>query len=231
VWQSKILAGRRNVPLSSFCKAELEEWRSLAGPEFSEYVFPNLSNLRHPLQGGRKAWVSALKKAKIPFFPIYTLCYTFASRLNAAGASPITVSQMLGHASTGIVQTYARVLDDARREAIRKLEQLRESSSQCGAPIERKAMRQMIECLNRGGEMPAYAPGDYVKVEFTDEQSGESEWMWVQVKSCDDDRRLLFGRLGNVPLVHAEKLALGSEIAVSYDNIREHTKPTEIVKQ
>jgi len=125
VRESKTPAGRRIVPLSEFCKAELLSWKDLCGPEFSEWVFPSFENTRHPLQGGRKAWVSALKKAEIPYFPIYNLRHTFASRLNEAGASPITVAQMLGHASTGIVQTYARVLDETRREAMRKLEEYR----------------------------------------------------------------------------------------------------------
>jgi len=125
--QSKTLAGRRSVPLSELCKAELLCWKGLCGPEFSEWVFPSFENTRHPLQGGRKAWVSALRKAAIPYFPVYNLRHTFASRLNGAGASPITVAQMLGHTSTGIVQTYARVLDDTRRDAVRKLEQLRQA--------------------------------------------------------------------------------------------------------
>ena len=27
--------------------------------------------------------------------------------------------------------------------------------------------------------MPKFQPGDYVKAEFQDEATGESEWMWV----------------------------------------------------
>lgn len=78
--------------------------------------------------------------------------------------------------------------------------------------------------------MAKYLPGDYVKVEFTDGVEGESEWMWVCVETSDDEKRLVFGRLDNVPVVHAEKLGLGSEIAVSYDRIREHRKPADFAK-
>jgi integrase len=77
VEKSKSRAGIRSVPLSPFCKSEMLKWRNLVGPEFSEWVFPALSNRRHPLQGGRKAWASALRKAGIPFFPIYNLRHTF----------------------------------------------------------------------------------------------------------------------------------------------------------
>jgi len=71
--------------------------------------------------------------------------------------------------------------------------------------------------------MARYEPGDYVKVEFLDERSGQSEWMWVKVESADDGQRIVFGRLDNQPLVNAD-LHLGMELAVSYDKVREHTK-------
>ena len=31
--------------------------------------------------------------------------------------------------------------------------------------------------------MSRYRPGDVVKVEFKDDETGESEWMWVRVFS------------------------------------------------
>ena len=70
VGRSKSNAGIRAVPISGQCKAELLRWRNLIGPEFSEWVFPNFENRRHPLQrGGRKAWANALKKAGSTVFP------------------------------------------------------------------------------------------------------------------------------------------------------------------
>lgn len=76
--------------------------------------------------------------------------------------------------------------------------------------------------------MPRYEVGDYVKAEFRDERSSESEWMWVRVDSCDDENRLVLGRLDSVPaLDYGEKLKPGSQLAVSFDNVREHRKPSE----
>jgi len=128
VEKSKTQSGIRSVPISAVCKSELLRWRNLVGPEHSEWVFPSISNRRHNLQGGRKAWASTLKKAGLPFFPIYNLRHTFASRMNAAGVSPITIAQMLGHSSSQIVPRYAQVLDQNRLDAIKKLELLRRSS-------------------------------------------------------------------------------------------------------
>ncbi len=80
--------------------------------------------------------------------------------------------------------------------------------------------------------MPTYERGDYVKVEFPDEATGIGEWMWVRVHHCDEEKQLVFGTLDNEPLDdHNGKLELGSELAVSYSQIREHRKPTEFTKQ
>jgi integrase len=69
-----------------------------------------------------------LKKAGIYFFPIYYLRHAFASRMTAAGVSPITIAQLLGHASTQTVPRYSVVLDQNRLDAIKKLEALQQSS-------------------------------------------------------------------------------------------------------
>jgi hypothetical protein len=74
------------------------------------------------------------------------------------------------------------------------------------------------------GIMPRrYERGDYVKVEFSDETTGIGEWMWVRVRECDDERRLVFGTLDNEPLGENHgNLEVGSELAISYSQIREH---------
>jgi hypothetical protein len=75
--------------------------------------------------------------------------------------------------------------------------------------------------------MATYEPGDYVKFEFGDEGTGESEWLWLCVVWCDDTNRRMFGRLDNEPVVFAGELKLGRELAVSFDNIRDHKKPPD----
>jgi hypothetical protein len=77
-----------------------------------------------------------------------------------------------------------------------------------------------------------YEPGDFVKVEFPDEVTGVAEWMWVRVEVCDDKRKVVFGTLDNEPLNDYDgKIDLGSRLAISYAQIREHRKPTEFTKQ
>jgi len=82
--------------------------------------------------------------------------------------------------------------------------------------------------------MPKYESGDYVKVEFPDktgDKTGIGEWMWVRVHHCDDAKQLVFGTLDNEPLNdYAGKVKLGSELAISYSQIREHKKPSDFRK-
>ena len=79
---------------------------------------------------------------------------------------------------------------------------------------------------------PTYERGDYVKVEFQDETTVIGEWMWVRVHHCDDERQLVFGTLGS-QLVndYGGKVELGSELAVSYSQIREHKKASDFTSK
>jgi len=78
--------------------------------------------------------------------------------------------------------------------------------------------------------MPRFQPGDYVKAEFKDEGTGESERMWVLVHFCDDEAGVLFGWLDNEPLL-GTGLHVGDGIAVSYEKVVEHRKASEFEKQ
>ena len=75
--------------------------------------------------------------------------------------------------------------------------------------------------------MPTYERGDFIKVEFEDEATGVGEWMWVRVQSCDDEKQLVFGVLDNVPVASSSKLGLGTELAISFDKIREHRRASD----
>ncbi len=71
--------------------------------------------------------------------------------------------------------------------------------------------------------MSKYQPGEHVKIEVTHPASGESEWMWLYVESCDDEAKLVFGKLDDQPIINAD-MRLGQELAVSFDNIRDRRK-------
>jgi len=73
-----------------------------------------------------------------------------------------------------------------------------------------------------------YERGDYVRVEFPEETTGIGEWMWMIVDNCDDQKRVVFGTLDNEPVNdYGGKVKIGSQLAVNYDNVREHKKSGE----
>lgn len=73
----------------------------------------------------RHAWAKALAHAKLEFFWLYNPRHSHASRLSAAGVSDLFVAQMIGHSTPSILQKYSKAIDEYRREAIRKLENMR----------------------------------------------------------------------------------------------------------
>lgn len=89
-----------------------------------------------------------------------------------------------------------------------------------------------MEIASNGGKMiesdpmGKYQNGDHVKFEVVDEHTGESEWMWLSVERSDDESEIVFGKLDSQPVVIAD-MKLGQELAVRYDNIRDHRRFTQ----
>ncbi|MGO9517521.1 MAG: hypothetical protein ACLPND_10790 [Candidatus Korobacteraceae bacterium] len=71
--------------------------------------------------------------------------------------------------------------------------------------------------------MGKYLRGDHVKIEVTDELSGNTEWMWLLVDHCDDDQQLVFGELDSKPVV-VTGMRRGQSLAVSYERVRDHKR-------
>jgi len=74
--------------------------------------------------------------------------------------------------------------------------------------------------------MARYEKGDYVKIEVTDQESGDSEWMWLLVDRDDDQQQLVFGQLDSDPVV-VSNMKRGQLLAVSYRQIRDHRKSSD----
>ena len=77
----KTTGSAQPLPLSRLACDVLKEWkhkRVLGSP----YVFPSSRKSGEPLGTVKKAWRSALKKAGVPYFPIYNLRHVFCTRLS-----------------------------------------------------------------------------------------------------------------------------------------------------
>jgi uncharacterized protein YegJ (DUF2314 family) len=71
--------------------------------------------------------------------------------------------------------------------------------------------------------MAKYSKGDHVKIEVVNDETRESEWMWLLVDRSDDEHRIVFGKLDSEPVAITD-MRLGQELAVSYDNVRDHRR-------
>jgi hypothetical protein len=75
--------------------------------------------------------------------------------------------------------------------------------------------------------LATFHPGDYIKFEINDEQTGQSEWMWLRIDRCDEPNRIVFGWLDSQPVIFTRTFKLGQRLAVSYDKVRDHKKSCE----
>ena len=128
VRDSKSNAGVRTVWLTRHCKEALLDWRSTLGPEFSPCVFPSPRIPSTHITDYKRAWQAAVAKAGLSR-RIYDLRATFASRANSCKASGLTVAHLLGHASTQILTTYVKPLDENTKAVIEALDTARNSQT------------------------------------------------------------------------------------------------------
>lgn len=75
----------------------------------------------------KTAWRTAARKAGLGDRRIYDLRATFASRANVCHATGLTVAHLLGHATTQILPTYVRPLDENTRALIEAMDTARKN--------------------------------------------------------------------------------------------------------
>jgi len=92
----------------------------------SEYLFPSpKSTARKPyITNVRKGWKATLKKAGVPYFALYELRHTFATRLSAGGVADHMVTQMLRQGGAEVFKLYSQAKLGMMREALAKLDRM-----------------------------------------------------------------------------------------------------------
>ena len=89
-----------------------------------EYLFPRLSARgKKPYVGSlKKVWRTTLKRAGVPYFSLYELRHTFATRLSAGGVSDHFVTQMIRQGDADVFKRYSQAKLTMMREALTKLD-------------------------------------------------------------------------------------------------------------
>ena len=148
---------------------------------------------------------------------------TRTMRETEAEAVAYVVSKGIGLETGSASQDYIQLWHGDAAILMESLELIHSTSSRILASL---------HCLDAGNNhcddrldqerLVPYAAGDHVKFEIRDDKTGESEWMWLKVERTDESSRVVFGILDSQPVVFAHQMRLGQQLAVSFDNIRDH---------
>ena len=121
VWipDSKTPNGIAEVPLTPLAVQAFRDQLRIAGP--GPYLFPSDKNESGHQTTLKTVWHKTLKRAKIPYFRIYDLRSTYATRLSAGGVADEWVTQMLRQGDAKVFKKYSQMKLQMKREALEKM--------------------------------------------------------------------------------------------------------------
>src|SRR5271167_1340312 len=121
VWipDSKTPNGVAEIPLSDFALDAFQRQAAISGT--AEFLFPSDLNQEGHLRSLRTAWREALRRACIPYFRLYDLRSTYATRLSAGGVADEWVIQMLRQGDSQVFKKYSQMKLQMKREALNKI--------------------------------------------------------------------------------------------------------------
>jgi integrase len=121
---SKTPSGIGDLPMTDLARQAFAAQMEASGE--SEYVFPTPSKraVKPYITSLRKIWEKTLRRAGVPYFPIYHLRHTFATRLSAGGVADHFVTQMLRQNDSLVFKRYSQAKLMMMREALAKMDRL-----------------------------------------------------------------------------------------------------------
>lgn len=121
VWipDSKTPNGVAEVPLTPLAAQAFRDQLRVAGP--GDYLFPSDKNPSGRQTTFKTVWHKILERAKIPYFRIYDLRSTYATRLSVGGVVDEWVTQMLRQGDAKVFRKYSQMKLQMKREALDKI--------------------------------------------------------------------------------------------------------------
>jgi integrase len=131
VWipDSKTASGVAEVPLTDLAVEAFRNQMAEAGA--GEYLFPNADGTGFQASF-KKVWGTTLRKAGVPYFRIYDLRSTYATRLSAGGVADEWVTQLLRQGDAKVFKKYSQMKLQMKREALLKLNRKANDKSSSG---------------------------------------------------------------------------------------------------
>ena len=133
---SKTPSGVADMPMTSVAKQAFQE--QVQATPSSEYLFPSPSPraTKPYISKVARTWRTTLRRAGVPYFPLYHLRHTFATRLSAGGVADNFVTQMLRQGDAQVFKRYSQAKLNMMREALEKLDrQANEHRGNSGTPV------------------------------------------------------------------------------------------------
>jgi integrase len=121
VWipDSKTENGISEHPLTTLALDAFRNQIVIAGNH--DFLFPSDQTTTTHLKSVKTAWRNTLRRAGIPYFRIYDLRSTYATRLSAGGVADEWVTQLLRQGDSQVFKKYSQMKLQMKREALEKL--------------------------------------------------------------------------------------------------------------
>lgn len=119
---SKTPSGIADMPMTELARQAFKS--QIDTTPGSEYLFPSPKpKAKRPyLTALRKPWARTLRRADVPYFSLYELRHTFATRLSAGGVADHFVTQMLRQGDAKVSKRYSQAKLNMMREALARLD-------------------------------------------------------------------------------------------------------------
>ena len=121
VWipDSKTSNGIAEVPPTNLAVAAFRDQLEVAGD--GPYLFPSDRGVEGHQTTFKTAWAATLRRAHVPYFRIYDLRSTYATRLSSGGVADEWVTQLIRQGDAKVFKKYSRMKLQMKRETLQKL--------------------------------------------------------------------------------------------------------------
>jgi integrase len=116
---SKTPNGIAEVPLTDLAREAFCDQMRISG--LGTWLFPSDENSTGHQKSLKTVWRLTLRRAKVPYFRIYDLRSTYATRLSAGGVADEWVTQLLRQGDAKVFKKHSQMKLQMKREALKKL--------------------------------------------------------------------------------------------------------------